>query len=237
MHLTHRGDVYYKIFVILFFLICMETSATQAQSWGFSSWVPVEREGINSHQPVTYCTDGSFVTGMDLDQCGNCDPHDSPVIGQAQCSYLSGAESNGWGDCRWVQVGAQKSHQQQIFCPDGYYITGLDLDGPREYSGNDAPIVGQAQCCKLGGYESWANTYWKEIQRAGINSHQPNEWCEDGDFLIGFDLDGGNYDDRDAPVVGAAACGTPFTERVNPSWGGQSCKEECLAECEATCRG
>ena len=196
---------------ILLFLICTGMTAIQAQqpSWGFSSWIPVEQGGVNSHQPVTYCSSGSFVTGLDLDRCSNCDPHDSPVIGQAQCSNLAGAESNGWEDCRWVEVGAAKSHQMQYFCPDGYYITGLDLDGPKQYSGNDAPIVGQVQCCKLSGYNSWATSGWWDVQRAGINSHQPNNWCPDGYFLIGLDLDGTNADDLDAPVVGAAACACP----------------------------
>jgi hypothetical protein len=59
------------------------------------------------------------------------------------------------------------------------------------------------------------------VETAGINSHQPGEWCPNGSFLVGLDLDRqGAYDPLDSPVVGQAECaGTPW--RWGPcSWVG-----------------
>ena len=45
------------------------------------------------------------------------------------------------------------------------------------------------------------------VETAGINSHQPGEWCPNGTFLVGLDLDRqGAYDPLDSPVVGQAYC-------------------------------
>jgi hypothetical protein len=45
------------------------------------------------------------------------------------------------------------------------------------------------------------------VETAGINSHQPGEWCPNGSFLVGLDLDRpGAYDPLDSPVVGQALC-------------------------------
>ncbi len=50
------------------------------------------------------------------------------------------------------------------------------------------------------------------VETAGINSHQPGEWCPNGTFLDGLDLDRqGAYDPLDSPVVGQASCAwTPW---------------------------
>jgi len=52
--------------------------------------------------------------------------------------------------CDWVKV--QDSHQPTNWCPDGSFITGLDLDGGGYGSRaeGDYPIIAKALCCKLG---------------------------------------------------------------------------------------
>ena len=50
--------------------------------WGSCEWVSV---GRGSHQAQTWCPDGSFLVGLDLDQDGALSAHDSPVVGQARC--------------------------------------------------------------------------------------------------------------------------------------------------------
>ena len=179
--------------------------------WGQCSWVKVAQGGINSHQPVTWCPNGSFLTGLDLDREGSYDPLDSPVVGQAHCCPLSVGQFSNWGQCSWQPVGGPKSHQAQTFCPDGSYLTGLDLDrGP--YDPLDSPVVGQAQCCPMAApqYSSWSSCSWVKVEQGGINSHQPVTWCPNGSFLTGLDLDReGSYDPLDSPVVGQALCCTP----------------------------
>ena len=77
----------------------------------------------------TWCPQGQFITGIDLDACGDCDASDSPVIGQVQCSKLSGSQYNNWGSSYWMAVGPQKSHQADAgWCLDGTFITQIDLD-------------------------------------------------------------------------------------------------------------
>jgi hypothetical protein len=67
--------------------------------WGQCSWVGVESAGINSHQPATWCSNGSFVTGLDLDRQA-IHPLDSPVIGQAHCCPLAVGQFSNWGPIR-----------------------------------------------------------------------------------------------------------------------------------------
>jgi len=65
--------------------------------WSSCSWVKVEQQGINSHQPgPAWCPDGSFLVAFDLDGDRAISAHDAPVIGQAQCCKLAGAETTGW---------------------------------------------------------------------------------------------------------------------------------------------
>jgi hypothetical protein len=179
--------------------------------WGSCSWVGVEKNGINSHQPNTWCPNGSFLVGLDQDRC-SCTANDSPVIGQAQCCSLQGGQLNSWGSCSWVgvQQGGINSHQPSAWCPEGSYITGLDLDGG-PYDDMDAPVVGQAQCCSLPApITEWASCQWVGVNSSGVNSHQPNTWCPNGSFMVGFDLDReGSYDPMDSPVIGQAYCCYP----------------------------
>jgi hypothetical protein len=189
------------------------TPTTFVPVWGQCSWVKVHPT-INSHQPVTWCANGSFLTGLDLDREGSYDAMDSPVVGQAQCCPLSAAQFSPWGQCSWVKYGNSgiESHQAKPLCPNGQYLTGLDLDRlPTDAM--DSPGVGQGFCCPFGDpnkYLSWGSCAWVKVEQAGINSHQPVTWCPNGSFMVGLDLDRkGSYDAMDSPVVGQAYCCSP----------------------------
>ena len=190
------------------------TATTFVPVWGQCSWEPVEQGGINSHQPVTWCSNGSFLTGLDLDQgAAGIDAMDSPVVGQAQCCPLSVAQFSPWGQCSWKKYGnsGAESHQHKPLCPNGQYLTGLDLD---QYGGADpldSPVVGQGFCCPMGDpkYSGWGSCSWEKVHPT-INSHQPVTWCPNGSFLTSLDLDReGSYDPLDSPVVGQAYCCSP----------------------------
>jgi V8-like Glu-specific endopeptidase len=181
--------------------------------WISTTWVGIEQNGINSHQPSQFCPDGSFVTALDLDGDKNVSGWDSPIIGQARCSKLVGEENSGYSSSAWYNVwkGGINPHQPTTaWCPQGSYITGLDLDSVGVASAWDSPVVGQVQCSKLAGYTNWGSSYWIDIERAGINSHQPEEWCLDGSFLTQFDLDSdGTLEAWDSPIIGRAKCSRP----------------------------
>jgi hypothetical protein len=193
------------------------TPTTFVPVWGQCSWVKVEQGGINSHQPVTWCSNGSFLTGMDLDRgAAGIDPMDSPVVGAAQCCPLSAAQFSPWGQCSWVKYGNQgaESHQAKPLCPNGQYLTGLDLDRYGGADPLDSPVVGQGFCCPFGDpnkYTTWASCSWVKVEQGGINSHQPVTWCPNGSFMAGLDLDRGaaGIDPLDSPVVGQAYCCFP----------------------------
>ncbi|HUV72798.1 MAG TPA: hypothetical protein VMW79_00690, partial [Anaerolineae bacterium] len=76
-----------------------QPTATQfVPRWGQCSWVGVEQAGINSHQPKTWCSNGRFLTGLDLDRIAT-DPLDSPGVGAGFCCPLSVAQYSPWGQC------------------------------------------------------------------------------------------------------------------------------------------
>ena len=116
-----------------------------------SFWVGVQNAGINSHQPgPAWCPEGSFLVALDLDGPRNFSAHDSPIVGQAMCANSAGRAMGRWGSCFWVGVETAgiNSHQPgKAWCPEGTYLVALDLDGPRNYSAHDSPVVGQAMCC------------------------------------------------------------------------------------------
>ncbi|NER81178.1 MAG: hypothetical protein F6K42_16745 [Leptolyngbya sp. SIO1D8] len=57
-------------------------------------------------------------------------------------------DSQGDGQCGWVEVGYDKSHEQIAeWCEPGAFITQLDLGGGESPAGS-WPIVEQALCCK-----------------------------------------------------------------------------------------
>ena len=122
----------------------------------------------------------------------------------------------------WVGVGTAgiNSHQPgRPWCPDGYYLVALDLDGPRNYSPYDTPVVGQA-LCRSGGGGRWTGVQWVGVENSGINSHQPQgPWCPAGKFLIALDLDSRtSYSAHDSPVVGQAMC-AGIAGRRQKEWG------------------
>ncbi len=187
------------------------TATTFVPVWGQCTWVPVHPT-INSHQPNTWCPNGSFLTGLDLDQEASYDAMDSPVVGQAQCCPLSVAQFSPWGQCSWVRVHpAKNSHQPEVWCPSGQYLTGLDLDREASYDPLDSPVVGQGFCCPLGDpkYTGWGSCSWEKVEQAGIKSHQAVTWCPNGSFLAGLDLDRISADAKDSPGVGQAYCCSP----------------------------
>lgn len=97
----------------------------------------------------TWCPQGYFITGIDLDACGNCDAKDSPVIGQVQCSKLAGSQYSNWGSSYWMDVGAQKSHQAGSgWCLDGAFITQIDLDRA-DADSHDSPVIGWVKCSAM----------------------------------------------------------------------------------------
>jgi len=123
------------------------------QRWAEWNWFAVENAGINSHQPGrAWCPGGFFLVALDQDSRSNYSAHDSPVVGQAMCASLAGRNMGRWGSCFWtgVQSAGINSHQPgRAWCPQGTYLVALDLDGPRNYSPYDSPVVGQAMCCSL----------------------------------------------------------------------------------------
>jgi hypothetical protein len=184
------------------------------QSWRGCTWVGVESAGISSHQPVQrpWCPQGHFLVAFDLDGDRRYSPHDTPVVGQAMCCQAN-SWSNQWGTLAWygVQKAGINSHQPgRPWCPGGSFLVAFDLDGDRNYSPHDAPLVGQAMCASLAGTPQgrWGRCFWVNVGKAGINSHQPvGPWCPEGTFLVAFDLDGDRrYSPYDAPVVGQAMC-------------------------------
>jgi len=188
------------------------TATTFVPRWGQCSWVQVH-PAINSHQPKTWCSNGSFLTGLDLDREGSYDAMDSPVVGQAHCCPLSVAQFSPWGQCSWVKYGnsGAESHQAKPLCPNGQFLTGLDLDRYGGADPLDSPVIGQGFCCPLGDpkYSGWGSCSWVKVEQGGINSHQPVTWCPNGSFLAGIDLDRIAADAMDSPGVGQAYCCTP----------------------------
>lgn len=175
--------------------------------------VRVEQAGINSHSGGgnPWCPEGSFITYIDLDGAP-ASAHDSPVIGQVGCSRLQGAESVRWGASRWVPIEQAGRHSHSAsenpFCPNGMFITQIDLDGASA-SAHDSPVIGQVRCASLGGHERWSSTTeWLEI--GTFLSHFPaGAWCPSGSFLTQIDLDGAPTSAHDSPVIGRVRCAYP----------------------------
>jgi hypothetical protein len=175
--------------------------------WSSCAWFPIGQVGKNSHQPTQLCPDGAFLTALDFDGDRRVSGHDAPVIGQARCCFVAGAESAKWTLSSWVPVGIKSHSGLDTWCPVGHFITGIDLDACGTCDPKDSPIVGQVLCSKLGGssYAVWGSTYWMDVGTA--KSHQPGEWCLDGAFITQIDLDrDGSLDPNDSPIVGHAKC-------------------------------
>lgn len=175
--------------------------------YGSCGWYPVG--GPKSHGAgAAWCPTGRFLTQFDLDGDRGLDDHDAPIVGQARCCAPAAAPS-AWNQCAWVGVG-RSSHQAGAgWCPDGSYVTQFDLDGDRGLSGADAPIVGQALCCRHTAppVNNWGAAAWWPV---GLRkSHDAGEpWCPAGTYITAFDLDSGGQS-HDSPYVGQALCVRP----------------------------
>ncbi len=194
------------------FMMAEQAVAGSASGWGECRWEPVGP--VRSHQAGDsgWCPDGFFLAALDLDSAPSLDPHDSPVVGQALCCRPPGEARPAWGECSWVPVGAQRSHQRgPEWCPPGSFLTRLDLDGDRKYSARDTPYVGQARCCRPAGSgrAGWSSSGWVPV--GGRKSHQAGPaWCPAGTYLTALDLDSEpGASAHDSPVVGAARCSRP----------------------------
>jgi hypothetical protein len=176
--------------------------------WKLCEWVPVEKGGKNSHERTQICPDGSYLTALDLDGDRSVSEYDAPLIGQARCCRIEGKEQEKWAESQWIPVeqkGLSSHSMTGSWCPQGSYITGIDLDSCSGCDPLDSPIIGAVQCSKPSGNRLWGSTYWMDIGRD--KTHQKQEWCLDGAFITQLDLDrDGDVDPHDSPVVGKAKC-------------------------------
>ena len=202
---TAHGPLRLALFAIT---LCWQ-APVPVEAQGNCQWRPVERAGINSHQPgPPWCANGEFLAGMDLDSQRRYAPHDSPVVGQVCCRRAA----NGWdGRPFWrpVQRAGINSHQPgRPWCPEGAYLVSVDLDGDRRYAPHDSPVVGQAQCAYPANRpRGGSRCSWEGVSAAGKNSHQPEQWCPAGTYLVAYDLDGPrNFAEHDSPIVRQALC-------------------------------
>jgi hypothetical protein len=111
--------------------------------------------------------------------------------------------------CDWETVGVRKSHQAKPWCSEDKYVCKFDLDACGECRAADSPIVGKAWCCGISGYR-WGECTWKQIGPQNSHSMSGENWCPNGTFATGFDLDAcGECNDHDSPVVGKVRCCRP----------------------------
>jgi hypothetical protein len=165
---------------------------------GICSWRGVGKSGINSHQKgQPWCNSGSLLTALDLDGDRRYSATDAPVIGNARCCN-AGKQFTG---CSWTPV--PRSHQKgSAWCPQGSFITSVDLDGGG--SPSDYPVIGSAQCCKVS--SRWGECLWVEV--GAVRSHQSwSNWCPPNTYLTAFDQDGFSQGHaHDSPIIGRAMC-------------------------------
>ena len=177
-------------------------------AWRSCEWVPVETGGKNSHEKVQICPDGSYLTALDLDGDQSVSDFDTPLIGQARCCRIEGKEQEKWAESQWVPVeqkGLSSHSMSGSWCPQGSYITGIDLDSCSGCDPLDSPVIGAVQCSKPSGNGLWGSTYWMDV--GPEKSHQKQDWCFEGAYITQLDLDrDGESDPHDSPVVGKAKC-------------------------------
>jgi hypothetical protein len=178
--------------------------------WTDCRWIEVGAQ--RSHQAgAAWCPNGSFMTQFDLDGNRNLGAHDAPVVGRAQCCRVAQFNSP-WGNCHWAKVGAQRSFEPGwTWCSDGDFLVALDLDGDRSRPPGMSPAVGQAMCCRAqsGPAARWGSTFLEPV--GGQRSHQPGAaWCPNGSFLTRIELASApGAADHDSPIVGRATCSRP----------------------------
>jgi len=179
--------------------------------WCDCSWQYVG--GFASHQDLhDWCPAGSFITQLDLDQFAQGAASDSPIVGKVRCCRICGIEDAGWDSCTWQEIGYDKSHFQiGGWCPEGTFLTQLDLDGDTSHGDWNGPVIGRAKCCKPSSVQSqsWQISYWQEV--GGQMSHNNlGDWCPRGTFLTQLDLDSHPEANKyDSPLVGRCRCSKP----------------------------
>jgi len=115
-----------------------------------------------------------------------------------------------------VESAGINSHERGERCPNGSFLAGLDLDRQGAYDPLDSPVVGQALCYY--NPEPWGPCSWVGVETAGVNSHQAEPWCPEGQYIVSLDLDHqGAYDPLDSPVVGQARC-CPRAPAASSHW-------------------
>jgi V8-like Glu-specific endopeptidase len=138
-------------------------------------------------------------------------------------NFIFSLPRRNWSSTSWIPIEAAgiNSHAQGApWCPENSFMIAFDLDGDRNISPSDSPVVRQVQCATISDVQ-WGELYWVEV--GGIKSHNPfQSWCFVGSFLVGFDLDQfddrGFYDPHDAPIVGRALCAT-LANSAQSFWG------------------
>ncbi|MEM7587865.1 MAG: S1 family peptidase [Acidobacteriota bacterium] len=174
-------------------------SAPRSKRAAKCSWVRVG--GATSHAGRTWCANGSYLVGLDLDGSRSFSAGDSPIVGRARCCE----GSTSWGKCSWLELGrgGGESHSKKSWCSDGSFLTGFDQNGGRG-SDHYFPVVGRAQCCEA--QRSHGTCFWEEV--GAQRSHQGwLDWCPDGTFMVGMDLDSvRSAGAHDSPVIGRVRC-------------------------------
>ena len=189
----------------------VNTATGDELNWCSCSWQEIGP--FKSHQDLeNWCPPGSFLTQLDLDQCEGATGSDSPIVGRARCCKLCDFEADSWGSCSWVEIGYDKSHfQMGNWCPDGSFLTQLDLDGDTSHGDSNGPVVVRAKCCTMpdGQFQKWGTSYWQEVG-AFMSHGDRGNWCPHGTFLTQLDLDGvAALSVHDSPVVGRCKCARP----------------------------
>ena len=167
-------------------------SFVEPPQWGKCDWVTVGYDKSFSRTDI--CTNGSFLTQLDLDIKPSNEGKNatSPYIGHAQCCTLAANINYEWEYSGWVRVGYDPSHNPTApWCSQGKYLTSLQL----EAGGTDdnSPIVGYAKCARLPGAQL---PFWESpISPTTVGydcSHNPEKcgsaWCQNGTFLVAYDL-------------------------------------------------
>jgi uncharacterized protein YkwD len=117
---------------------------------------------------------------------------------------------------QWIPVeqAGINSHSDRPppWCPNGSFITQIDLDQQSGISAYDNPVIGRVRCGRLAGTESnkWASDpWWVPVEQTGINSHSSSgaPWCPNGSFIVQIDLDQQHgVSALDNPVIGKVRC-------------------------------
>lgn len=184
--------------------------------WTNCTWKSVGRDKSYDQNLDKWCDNGGFLVQLDLDGGSRNFAVASvyPIVGQARCCQLAGLKAAAAGTCTWELVGYSKSHEPDRgdWCPQGSFLTQLQLQRGDPEDGDNFPIVARARCCALEGTQSskWGSVYWTQIGYDRSHVADVTEpWCLDGSFLTQLDLDGGHGDQGNYPIVSGAKCASP----------------------------